>query len=79
MHTGKQSLHPAFAEAEVVELGADVRPAFTDNTPRIVRQGRTIAINGLFRHGFLLSPGLAREAAAILSNLEIGDADCYQR
>lgn len=57
------ALHPAFAEAEVVETGCDLRPAFPDNLPRMVRQGRRLHVNGLYRHGFLLSPALAREAA----------------
>jgi glycine oxidase len=54
------SLHPAFAEAEVIETGAGVRPAFPDNLPRIRRDGRTLYVNGLYRHGFLLAPALAR-------------------
>lgn len=57
------ALHPAFAEAEIVELCADVRPAFPDNLPRIVEDGRTLRFNGLFRHGFLLSPALAGQVA----------------
>lgn len=64
------ALHPAFGEAELVEIGADARPAFPDNLPRISRQGDTIHVNGLFRHGFLLGPALARMAveAAIDGN-----------
>lgn len=57
------ALHPAFGEAEVVEIGVDARPAFPDNLPRLRRRGRTLYVNGLFRHGFLLSPALARMAA----------------
>ena len=57
------ALHPAFAEAEILEFGADVRPAFPNNLPQVVRQGRTTHLNGLFRHGFLLSPALAQQAA----------------
>ena len=53
------ALHPAFGEAEIVEFGAAVRPAFPDNLPRIVVNGRHIYVNGLFRHGFLLAPALA--------------------
>ena len=34
------AIHPAFAEAEVVETGSDVRPSFRDNLPRIRREGR---------------------------------------
>ena len=33
------AIHPAFAEAEIVETGSDVRPAFPDNLPRISRRG----------------------------------------
>jgi glycine oxidase len=57
------ALHPAFGEAEIVEIGADVRPAFPDNLPRIVSRGRTTYLNGFYRHGFLLSPAWAERAA----------------
>ncbi|MBX9739632.1 MAG: glycine oxidase ThiO [Beijerinckiaceae bacterium] len=59
------ALHPAFAEAEIMEIGCDARPAFPDNLPRIRRNGRVLHVNGLYRHGFLLSPALARMAAAV--------------
>ncbi|MCR8826588.1 FAD-dependent oxidoreductase [Pseudosulfitobacter koreensis] len=59
------ALHPAFGEAELVEIGADARPAFPDNLPRISRQGDTIHVNGLFRHGFLLAPALAQMAVGM--------------
>ncbi|WP_116809981.1 glycine oxidase ThiO [Steroidobacter cummioxidans] len=57
------SLHPAFAEAEVLEMGTQVRPAFPDNMPRIVWRRDRIYINGFFRHGFLLAPAFAQMAA----------------
>jgi len=57
------AIHPALAEAEIAEMGSDLRPAFHDNLPRIIVEGRTIFINGLFRHGFLLAPSLARRTA----------------
>ena len=57
------SLHPAFAEAEIVEMGTQVRPAFPDNMPRIVRRADRVYINGFFRHGFLLAPAFAQMAA----------------
>jgi glycine oxidase len=62
------ALHPAFAEAEIVEAGAGVRPAFPNNVPRIVVRGRTIRVNGLYRHGFLLAPVLARLVAEYLES-----------
>lgn len=60
------ALHPAFAEAEILEMGADVRPAFPDNLPRLRPSAQGVMVNGLFRHGFLLSPALARRAADFL-------------
>jgi glycine oxidase len=56
------ALNPAFGEAEMLETGADLRPAFPDNLPRLVRRGRVLHLNGLFRHGFLCAPALARRA-----------------
>lgn len=60
------ALSPAFGEAELLEVGADLRPAFADNLPRIRRRGRTIFVNGLFRHGFLLAPAIAEMTAELV-------------
>ena len=60
------ALHPAFGEAQIVDAGAGVRPAFPDNVPKIVVRGRTLHVNGLYRHGFLLAPALAELVAAYL-------------
>lgn len=57
------SLHPAFAEAEVLEVGTQVRPAFPDNIPRILWRRDRVYINGFYRHGFLLAPAFAQMAA----------------
>jgi glycine oxidase len=77
------AIHPAFAEAEIVEMGSDLRPAFPDNLPRLTRRGRTLYINGLYRHGFLLAPALARRAAAVILEdahfPEVMDADSGER
>jgi glycine oxidase len=53
------AVHPAFAEARIVEFGSGLRPAFPDNLPRIAIDNERIAVNGLYRHGFLLAPALA--------------------
>lgn len=66
MLSAAYALHPAFAEAEIIEIGVDARPAFPDNLPRIRRDGDVIRVNGLYRHGFLLSPALARMTADLL-------------
>jgi glycine oxidase len=60
------ALHPAFGEAEILEIGVDARPAFADNLPRIRKRGGVIYANGLYRHGFLLAPALARMTADYL-------------
>jgi len=57
------ALHPAFGEAEIMELGADVRPAFPDNEPRIIERAGRIHVNGFYRHGYLLAPHFAALAA----------------
>jgi glycine oxidase len=77
------AIHPAFAEAEIVEMGSDLRPAFPDNLPRLIRRGRRVYINGLYRHGFLLAPALARRAVDVLFDdayfPEVMDADSGER
>ena len=50
------SVHPGFAEAEIVELSAGLRPAYPDNLPRVERHGNVLRVNGLYRHGFLIAP-----------------------
>ncbi len=67
------ALHPAFGQAELLEVGADARPAFADNLPRLRRRGRTLYLNGLFRHGFLCAPAMARRAVARLLDGIIDD------
>ncbi|MEW6768840.1 MAG: FAD-dependent oxidoreductase [Pseudomonadota bacterium] len=57
--TAAYAVHPAFGEARIVEIGAGLRPALPDNLPRIAIDKNHIAVNGLYRHGFLLAPALA--------------------
>ncbi|AVA24093.1 glycine oxidase ThiO [Rhizobium sp. NXC24] len=60
------ALHPAFADATIVETGAGIRPALPDNFPRVMRDGKVTYLNGLYRHGFLLAPTMAAEAADLV-------------
>lgn len=60
------ALNPAFGEAEVLEIGVDLRPAFPDNLPRIRRRDGVVYANGLYRHGYLLAPALARGVADLV-------------
>ncbi|MDR6103470.1 glycine oxidase [Agrobacterium larrymoorei] len=73
------ALHPSFGEAQIIESGTGIRPAFPDNLPRIVQEGKTLFVNGAHRHGFLLSPAMARQAADFLQQEEVSHADPRQR
>lgn len=58
------SLHPGFGEAQILGFKAGIRPSYPDNLPRIKQDENVIQANGLFRHGFLLSPIMAEIIAA---------------
>jgi len=63
------SLIPALAEARVLELNTQVRPALPDNLPalRFDCKRKALYINGLYRHGFLLTPTIVEEVLGLLS------------
>lgn len=68
-------LHPALGEAEVIELGVGVRPAYPDNLPDVTVEDRVVSVNGLYRHGYLLTPwGAAKAATAVRALLSAGSA-----
>ena len=53
------AVHSGFAEARIVEIATQCRPALPDNLPSVRCLGpRTLQINGLYRHGFLVAPAL---------------------
>ena len=66
--TAAYTLHPAFGEARIVELGTALRPAYPDHNPRIEVTGRHIAVNGLYRHGFLIAPALGELVANYIAH-----------
>jgi glycine oxidase len=61
------SIHTGFAEAEVLDAFASCRPAFADNLPRIDAANGLLRINGLYRHGYLLSPVVVDVALAAIN------------
>jgi glycine oxidase len=65
------AVHPAFGEARIVEFGSGLRPAYPDNLPRISVRDRNIAVNGLYRHGFLIAPALAELTLAYVERGQI--------
>ncbi len=53
------TVHPGFGEARIVELGVQLRPTLPDNLPALRLTGaRRMAINGLYRHGFMIAPAV---------------------
>ncbi|MCX2796332.1 glycine oxidase ThiO [Microbulbifer thermotolerans] len=55
------SLHPAFAEARIVETRVNCRPATMDNMPYLHSESGLVCVNGLYRHGYLLAPALVEQ------------------
>ena len=60
------SVLPELAEARIVHLETNLRPAWPDNLPRVHAEPGLLRINGLFRHGWLLAPALVDDALAAL-------------
>ncbi|MDH5723691.1 MAG: FAD-dependent oxidoreductase, partial [Alphaproteobacteria bacterium] len=73
------SLHPSFAESEILEMSAGIRPAYADNMPEITIRDNIIYCNGLFRHGFLLSPIIAQSIADYIQGQESHDLHLFMK
>jgi len=56
------SMHSGFAEARIVNMLTNCRPALRDNLPKIEHSEKLTRINGLYRHGYLLAPAVVEEA-----------------
>lgn len=69
------SLHPAFGEARVLELNVQRRPTRPDHLPaiRVDQQECVVRLNGLYRHGFLISPAVVQAACEVVDALLAGD------
>jgi glycine oxidase len=56
------SVLPELAEARIIHLETNLRPALPDNQAYIHIENGLVRINGLFRHGWLLGPSLVNQA-----------------
>ena len=56
------SIAPSLAEARILSSDVNLRPALPDNLPQVMSRPGLTAINGLFRHGWLLAPALMHQA-----------------
>lgn len=66
--TAAYSIHRGFAEARILELNTGLRPALNNNLPQIKYFEGLIAVNGLYRYGYLLAPVLLEEIVQHLQN-----------
>jgi len=56
------SVIPGLAEARILRLDRNLRPALPDHRPVVHVETGLVRINGLYRHGWLLAPSLVDEA-----------------
>ncbi|TWX68921.1 glycine oxidase ThiO [Colwellia sp. C1TZA3] len=63
------SVHPGFAEANIRQHVSQLRPAFSDNQPKIISHNALIQVNGLYRHGFLIAPIVLAQVLEHIGNL----------
>ncbi|WP_370981364.1 glycine oxidase ThiO [Agaribacterium sp. ZY112] len=58
------SLHSGFAEARIIKMDSNCRPALKDNLPKVECSQGLMRVNGLFRHGYLLAPAICEQVIA---------------
>lgn len=62
------TVHPGFAEARILETNTNTRPTLFDNLPKIeISSGNRLRINGLYRHGFMISPAIVDAAVRLIT------------
>jgi glycine oxidase len=54
-------VHPGFSEARILKLISQVRPAMHSGYPEVNWENNVVSINGLNRHGYLLSPVICNQ------------------
>jgi len=71
------AVHPGFGEARILELCTQCRPTLPDNLPAVREIApQVLQINGLYRHGFMISPAVAD---AVLEHMHHGHTALAQR
>ena len=64
------TLHPGFGDASILETSVNCRPCFPNQRPRIIPRQGLLAVNGLFRFGFLVAPALSDIVVNFIDNGE---------
>lgn len=66
--TAVYHLHAGFAEARIIKNDVNHRPTLPHHLPRITYADEYIALNGLYRHGYLITPTLVNDIMLWLDN-----------
>jgi glycine oxidase len=67
------AVHPGFGEARILELNTQCRPTLPDHRPAIMWDGqRTLRVNGLYRHGYMIAPEVSKAAVDLADALLMG-------
>lgn len=62
------TVHSGFAEARILEANTNIRPTLFDNLPKIeLVSSNKLRINGLYRHGFMISPAIVDAAVNLIT------------
>jgi len=61
-------LHAGFAEARIIKTVTHCRPTLANHLPCIKFMDGLIAVNGLYRHGYLIAPALVEEILRSLNS-----------
>jgi glycine oxidase len=78
------TVHSGFAEARILETSTNLRPTLFDNLPKIeMIANNQLRINGLYRHGFMISPAvvdavmelMTKNSSALVNQLNINYAE----
>jgi glycine oxidase len=67
------SVMPALAEARILRLDVNLRPALPDHEPCTEVEPGLVRINGLYRHGWLLAPALVQDALQACALAQLTD------
>ncbi len=71
------SVLPALAEARILRLDVNLRPALPDHEPRTEISPGIVRINGLFRHGWLLAPALIDDALRACALVQPAESEAW--
>jgi glycine oxidase len=72
------TVHPGFAEAQIVEIATQCRPTLPNNLPALRWLApRVLQVNGLYRHGFMISPAMLDATLQVLRTGEQVLADRF--